>query len=57
VYHIDKGLSIFSTEATDRLYLVLTCEDCFNQRNDLVWKGGIINQAFVGRCAEVNGDG
>jgi hypothetical protein len=54
VYRINKGLSILPTEVTNRVYLVLACEDRLNQWNDLVRRGDMTNQAFVGRCAKVN---
>jgi hypothetical protein len=57
MYHINEGLSVVSTEVTNRLYLVLAREDCLNQRNDLVWKEGTIYQASEGWRTEVDGDG
>jgi len=38
VYHINKGLSIVSTEVTDHLDFVLTGEDCLEQRDDFIFR-------------------
>jgi hypothetical protein len=57
MHHINEGLSVVSTEVTNRLYLVLAREDCLNQRNGLVWKEGTIYQASEGWRTDVDGDG
>ena len=57
MYYIDEGLSVVSTEVTDRFYLVLAHEYRLNRRNDLVRKEGTTDQACEGWRTEVDGDG
>ena len=57
MYNIDKGLSVVSTEVTNRLYLVLARKYRLNRRNDLVRKEGTLDQACEGWRTEVDGDG
>ena len=43
MYHIDEGLGVVPTEVADHLHLILTCEDCLNQRDEFVGGKGRTN--------------
>ena len=53
VYHIDKGLGVVPTEATDNIMPILTREDSLNQEGELIRIERASNQKPQGCRVEV----
>ena len=48
VQHIDESLGIFSREISDHLNLIVVQKDCHDQRDPLIYGGGMTDQPFPG---------